>query len=109
ATTPPWPAPTTNTIYTLYVPSSTSVILQGSDACSQGIGGYHSNVPLGNINVAYAVVLECLQLEGPGGLVEEVTQAASHELVEASTDPNPEVPAWDGFDDDIHLAWDIFQ
>jgi len=105
-----WPAPTANTIYTLYIPATTSVQLQGADACQQGVGGYHDNVMAGSLNVAYAVVLECSEFAGPGGLVQEVTQSASHEIVEGSTDPSPNVdPAWIGFDDDKHIAWDIFQ
>lgn len=105
-----WPVPTANSIYTLYVPPQTSVILQGSDACSQGIGGYHGNVAVGSFNVAYAVVLECSQLSGPGGVVAETTQSASHEIIEAATDPNPMgSPAWYGFDDSAHMSWDVFQ
>src|SRR5208282_1712078 len=71
---------------------------------------YHDNVPVGSLNVAYGVVLECSQLSGPGGLLDETTQSASHEIIEAATDPNPNgSPAWYGFDDNLHLSWDVFQ
>ncbi len=113
-TTPPttsmWPTPNANTLYVLYIPSTTSVLLQGSDACQQGIGGYHDSVTVGTLNVPFGVVLQCTQLAGQGGLVDEATQSASHEIVEAATDPDPNgAPAWYGFDDSDHLSWDIFQ
>jgi hypothetical protein len=105
-----WPAPNANVVYVVYLAPTTSLTFQGADACSQGIGGYHDNVTAGSQNVAYAVVLQCSQLAGPQGPLAEVTQAASHEIVEASTDPNPNGnPAWLGFDDNDHLSWDVFQ
>ena len=71
----------------------------------QGIGGYHNNL-IGS-DYVYAVVLQCGG--GGGGGVTSVTSAASHELVEAVTDPHPsDVPAYYGFDE-AHLAWDVFQ
>jgi hypothetical protein len=99
------PAPTSQTIYVLYLSSSTSLTYMGQDACMQGIGGYHNNL-IGS-DYVYAVVLQCGG--GGGGGVTSVTSAASHELVEAVTDPHPsDVPAYYGFDE-AHLAWDVFQ
>jgi len=99
-----WPAPNGNTLYALYISPETDVLYGGSSACGQGIGGYHDNVVVDGQDVAYAIVLQCQG--GPGN---QVTAAASHELIEAATDPHPQdITAWVGFDGE-HLAWDIFQ
>jgi hypothetical protein len=98
-----WPAPVGDAVYILYLSSATSLMLQGSDACSQGVGGYHDSTVVNGKPVAYAIVPQC------GGSVGETTLSASHELVEAATDPYPQTqPAYVGFDDN-HAAWDFFQ
>jgi len=98
-----WPKPASGEpVYTMYIPSGTSLLLQGEDACSQGVGGYHDSVNVDGKNVAYAVIPQC-------GNVSESTLSASHELDEAATDPYPrDNPAFAHFDDD-HLAWEFFQ
>jgi hypothetical protein len=99
-----FPAPDGNTVYTLYLSTSTSITVQGTDGCQQGIGGYHSSVVVGGTDVAYAVILQC-----NGAALDQATSSASHELVEAATDPHPnDIQGYYGFDSD-HLAWDIFQ
>jgi hypothetical protein len=99
----PWPAPATgNPVYILYLAKSTDLILQGKSACSQGVGGYHDSTKVNGKNVAYAIIPRC-------GEFDTLTNAASHELAEAATDPYPRVsPAWTGFKDE-HLAWEFFQ
>ena len=42
-----WPAPTNQTIYVIYVPQATSLTMKGSDACKQGVGGYHTSTVVG--------------------------------------------------------------
>ena len=106
-----WPAPNSNIVYVIYVPTSTSATFslhQGTGtimACMNGTGGYHDNVNVSGFgDIAYAVVLQC----GPEGL--PVTDAASHELIEAATDPYPsDNPAYTGFNDATYMAWDLFQ
>ena len=99
-----WPAPTSNSVYVLYLPPNEDIQFSGSDACQSGIGGYHGNVIVNSKDVAYAVVLQCQDNSGA-----QTTAEASHELIEAATDPHPsDITAWVGFDQD-HLAWDVFQ
>jgi hypothetical protein len=98
------PAPNGNSIYTLYLSTATDLTVQGSDGCQQGIGGYHSSFVLAGADVTYAVILQC-----NGADLRNATSSASHELIEASTDPHPnDIAAYYGFDE-THLAWDVFQ
>jgi hypothetical protein len=97
-----WPAPTENSVYILYIPAQTQVLLEGQETCGQGVGGYHSDISAGGRSLAYAVVPQC-------GDVNDSTLSASHELAEAATDPYPQTkPAFSGFKPE-HLAWDVFQ
>jgi hypothetical protein len=96
------PAPDGNTVYVFYLSPTTSLSYGGMDACQQGIGGYH--ISLAGSDYAYAVILQC-----DGNQLREATSSASHELVEAATDPHPnDIAAYYGFDP-AHLAWDVFQ
>jgi len=98
------PAPTPQTIYTLYLSTSTSLTVSGTDGCQQGVGGYHETFVLGGAQIPYAVVLQCR-----GAQLNDATSSASHELIEAATDPQAtNSPAYIYFDGD-HLAWDVFQ
>ena len=101
-----WPAPTDQTIYVIYVPSTTAITLQGNEACSSGVGGYHSSTTVGSLEVAYAIVLQC---DYGGHRMSPRTVTASHEVAEASLDPHPltSTPGYRGMDTD-HLAWEIF-
>jgi hypothetical protein len=100
-----WPAPNNQTIYVLYLPRGTSLQLQGADACSQGVGGYHTSTDVGGQQIAYAILPQC----GKSGKADYVTGSASHELAEAATDPHPMgQPGWVNFDN-AHLAWSLFQ
>jgi hypothetical protein len=104
-TTSGWPAPTADTVYVMYLPKSTALKLQGQEACSSGVGGYHDSVAVNGKQVAYAVIPHC----EPANSIEESTVAASHELGEAAVDPFPmRSPGWTGFDDD-HLSFEFFQ
>jgi hypothetical protein len=101
------PPPDANTLYVMYFPASTTITLQPYGASCVGYGAYHSDGPIsvaggamgpdgGALDTAYAVIPDCGQ--GMPGL----TTSASHEIIEASTDPHPNtVPAWYGYND----AW----
>lgn len=96
------PAPDTETLYVLYLASGTDINVIGSYACFGGIRGYHDSLP--GSGYPYAVVVQCT-----GDTAGDATQYASHEIVEASTDPNPNgVPAYTGIDGE-HVAWAVFQ
>jgi hypothetical protein len=106
-----WPAPTDQSIYVLYLPTTTKLMTQtgpGStaEACSAGIGGYHESVTVNGKLIAVAILPQC----SFGGLsvYEETTLSASHEIAEASTDPQPQDnPGFFGVDDQ-HIAWMSF-
>jgi hypothetical protein len=91
------PTPDENTVYALYLPETTVVTLDGSTSC-QDFGAYHDATffPLPGdagspvdpdagdagpgVEGAFAVMPRC-----GGGLLE----SASHEFIEAATDPHP--------------------
>jgi len=91
------PAPDANTLYVIFFPASTNITLQGQMSCS-AFGAYHNSTSItlegGVWDAAYAIIPDC------GGGMAETTVDASHEVVEAITDPHPETnPAWYGYDD----------
>jgi hypothetical protein len=104
-TTAVLPPPTPNTIYTVFYPEQTTITLQGAQSCVY-FGGYHNSSTLANgTPFAYAIVPRCPQFDPVLQGIDEVTGAASHELMEAATDPLPENnPAWSQLDPD-HLVW----
>jgi hypothetical protein len=105
---PLWPAADENTVYVLYYPAGTTITLQGSTSC-QTFGGYHANITLdaahGSNDVAYAVVPRCANFAGMNTM-DATTGSASHEMIEAATDPYPFTnPAYADVDDqDIYWA-----
>jgi hypothetical protein len=108
-----WPAADDNTIYMIHYPASSSITLsmggQTAHSCTE-FGGYHNSTTLTNgQNVVYAVVPTCGGLQpGLSGL-DELTGAASHELVEAATDPLPEIQGMQAYGqvDQAHLIWEL--
>lgn len=84
------PAPDASTIYVLFYPDGATVTQGGGISC-QSFGGYHLSGMLDPKNasqlVAYAVIPRCVS--GPPGLskLDLATTAASHEMLEAATDP----------------------
>lgn len=96
------PTPTPETIYVLYYPAGTKVTLRDGTPMCGGVPSYHEDGTVAGGSIAYAVVPRCAQ----AGLsaVDAVTSAASHEIVEAATDPYPTYPAY-GAIDAAHVAW----
>jgi hypothetical protein len=108
-----WPAPTRDTVYALFLPPGTELELQTADAgapsnaCHDGIGGYHSVVtspwsPWGAQDIAYVVIPSCRPKGSP--VPQLSTLATSHELVEVAanpygTDGSGANLGWYGFDD----------
>ncbi len=86
--------PVSNTLYVLYFPETTTVTLDELTSCVDGgFDGYHNSMIVGSQEIAYAVVVECASMPPiPGApqptVFESATIAASHEIVEASTDPS---------------------
>jgi len=84
--------PTSQTIYVFYIAPGTTFMWGNANACNS-IGGYHDAVVVNGSPVSYAVLPNC-------NTDQKTTQYASHEIGEASTDPEPGIqPAYDGFDD----------
>jgi hypothetical protein len=109
---PVWPAPTidakgvSQTIYSLFIPSSTAVTDPGTGTsfCLEGATGYHASVAVGTTNLAYAVTLDCAPVSSAS-----VEETAAHETIESATDPY-EGTGSDGYHgyDANHLAWDLY-
>jgi hypothetical protein len=91
---PTWGAPDPSTIYLHLFPPGTVVIAQGT--CCKDLDGYHADLALGAVTVAYAVACACPGFDGAS--VDDLAQrtiVVSHELVEAATDPFVTTnPAW---------------
>ncbi len=84
-----------NAVYVAYYPATTSITLQGQAVCSVSAGGYHNQSTLSTgQSFSYAVVTDCEgQLPVPSP--DNIEWSASHEFIEAATDPLPETdPAW---------------
>ena len=82
------PAPGASTIYTIYFPASTTITYAGGSSCTSFVG-YHGSFTFSGLTVVYAVVNECAppMMTPPITLLQNTTVTASHELIEASTDP----------------------
>ncbi len=106
AANPQFPRPGADTVYVVWYPDSTSITLQGSSSC-HNFGGYHQGGKLNDgTPFTYAVLPRC-KGDDQSGLA-SLTLAASHELIEASTDPQPEtMPAY-SFPDANHIGWGLF-
>ena len=81
------PQPTGETILVFYFPATTTITLDGAASCSV-FGGYHNSTTAGGVTFTYAIVDECAPQQGSNlTQLQSNTFAASHEIVEASTDP----------------------
>jgi hypothetical protein len=102
---PSFPVPDANTVYAMFYPAGTTITLQSSTSCSS-FGGYHNSVPYNSGNVAYAVLPRCTSFGSLTG-INAVTGPASHEIIEASTDPYPSANQAYGALDDNHVIWEL--
>jgi hypothetical protein len=93
-----FPAPTPDTLYVLYYPSSSKLETSLADSLfhqgeqCQTIGGFHAALPsaanpTGGGPIAYAIVFECPAGDRFASTLDYVTFSAAHEIVEAATDP----------------------
>jgi hypothetical protein len=94
-------------VYAIFYPESTVVSDSGNHASCIEYYGYHAEAiasPGSAVSrFVYVVVARCAS--GALAAIDGVTSTASHELVEAATDPLPSsAPAFTGADND-HLAW----
>ena len=102
-----FPKPDASTIYTLFYPKGTNVTNFGGTTC-QEFQGYHDSFPLdASTNVIYAIVGRCPPPVSTITDADEMTAEASHEVVEAATDPLPSSkPAYITVDANSH-AWEL--
>jgi hypothetical protein len=97
------------TIYTIFYPESTTITMGsgqfGGTSC-QSFGGYHDDITINGKYIPYAVIPLCTNFHSLTPL-DMVTGAASHEWIEAVTDPYPsDNPAFGGVDDN-HAAFEF--
>jgi hypothetical protein len=109
-------APDPNTLYAIFYPETTTITLSGGgigggSSCTS-FGGYHGDVAVSvsgkSADYAFAVLPTCASFGGLAG-IDALTGAASHELVEAVTDPFPSTKngaesAYSSVDSD-HFIW----
>jgi hypothetical protein len=98
---PAWGAPSASTIYEISIPASMQFGDAQNGMCCTDYLGYHSDAPnVGGVDVPFAINCTC---DG-GGLtaLQNLTETANHETVEAATDP-----LGNGFAqaDDDHAVW----
>ncbi len=100
----PKAASDTNTLFVVFIPSTTVVDLgQGSSTCKD-VGGYHESTASGK-QVAYAIVPRCSKFGFLTNALDITTASATHEIVEAMTDPFPNTsPAYNQLDAN-HALW----
>jgi hypothetical protein len=99
---PAWGAPSENTLYSFTLPANAQFKDQtGQPFC----GGYHDDVMIGSVDVAYSIQLPCSNFPPPTTPLQVLTFTLAHELVEGVTDPRWEHNyAW-GAVDDAHAVW----
>jgi hypothetical protein len=105
---PAFPIADENTLFIIYYPAGVTITDGGGGKSCSSFGGYHSNVTLdaahGNLEVAYAVMPRCNHFGDLTGL-DAVTGPASHELIEAATDPYPMTNPAYAMIDTLHYYW----
>jgi hypothetical protein len=102
-----FPAPDENTIYVIYFPSTTTITLDGAKSC-EVFGGYHNAMTTmppeagGPVQFAYAIIPRCTVSQ------DDLTVSASHEIIEAATDPfiTPTADGYYAYGSDTS-AWDF--
>jgi hypothetical protein len=75
-------------LYLIYFPASTT-ITAGPDKSCEAFGGYHNSARQGGVELSYAVIAACSDFVDGLDDLENREVVASHELIEAATDPVP--------------------
>jgi hypothetical protein len=103
------PAPDAQSVYLFYFPESVTINLDGALSC-QIFGGYHGSLTVGSLDVPYAIIPICEpQVTAPGTaeltLEQTATLTASHEIIEAVTDPHASKLPPAGANPTLNLGW----
>jgi hypothetical protein len=105
-TTPQFPQPDANTIYAVFYPMTTTVTDPGGARSCGLFNGYHNDYAItpGKF-VTYIVMPRCPGPTPSVTLIDMMTATASHEFIEAATDPLAfDNPAYSIVDQD-HAVW----
>jgi hypothetical protein len=88
---PAWGAPDANTVYAFFLPADAAFDDGTGALCCVDYDGYHDDVIVSGVDVAYSIQCMCGADFPPPGItpLQELTTTAAHELVEAVTDPHP--------------------
>lgn len=101
-----WPKIEEETIYAVFYPAETTIEDRTGTSC-RDYGGYHSEIQTTKGSVPYAVLPRC-EGHGWGPGYSATTSSASHEYIEAVTDPFPFTnPAYQQIDQN-HYLWTVF-
>jgi hypothetical protein len=97
---PAWGAPDANTLYEISIPTTLAYDDGTGAKCCQDYYGYHYDTKIGNVDVPFAI--NCACDDGNLTALQNLTETANHETVEAATDP-----LGTGFaqTDDDHAVW----
>jgi hypothetical protein len=87
------PSPAPSRIYTIYPPSGTTVTQSGLYSGCIDFQAYHSSFDFSGTLAIYAVAPRCSATQGFSA-TDYTTWGMSHEVMEASSDPNFRNPAW---------------
>lgn len=98
-----WGQPDTDTTYMFFLPDGASFDDGTGAKCCSDYFGYHYDEQVNGVDVPYAIICACDIGGGPTEL-QVTTSTASHEAVEAVTDPYLDPVGFYGVDDD-HVAW----
>jgi hypothetical protein len=105
------PPPTDQSILVFYFPSTTSIAFGGDSSCVD-FGGYHNSMTYQGTTFTYAIVPECTAQTGRNlTTVQSITFSASHEVLEAATDPivtGATAGFYLNFSDPTILPWNNF-
>jgi hypothetical protein len=105
-----WPAPAPGSIYSFFFPTETRVTADDGSVACEGTFGWHAEATLASgRQVAYAVMPKCVtdSITGATGF-DVIASTASHEWIEASTDPFPNAHTAFATLDRNHLAFVSF-
>jgi hypothetical protein len=100
-----WGTPGPEDVFILFYPSTTLITLDGYKSCSY-FGGYHNETSGSTGIIHYAVLPRCSGIDGLTA-EQELTFALSHEIVEATTDPQPYTDPAYVDPDNNDVAWGI--
>lgn len=101
-----WGNADAGTIYLLVVPPQTD-FQSGSDSssCCVAHGGYHQEVKLGATLVPFAVACACDSPDEGLSAKDALTSTIAHELIEAATDPFPNINPAFSQQSSAYAAW----